>query len=160
MKKLNIILSFLTLFTSKVYCMDQDLKEQLLKCDKVKLQKYLLAVVASCIQEKELAELDAQFQNNDQKTNQNDQKDEVGYGKKFICEQCDYTTSLKRNFDVHLKSHFYERPFKCKKCGNSFKLKHHLTNHLKIHTGKKYTCKHCGIQITDQSNYKRHLKKH
>ena len=51
--------------------------------------------------------------------------------------------------------------FACHKCEKVFTAKSSLLRHYQVHTGQfKYSCKICGRQFNNDTNYKIHIRKH
>ena len=81
--------------------------------------------------------------------------------KKFYFLQCNYSTALKQNMKVHMKTHSNEKQYKCNQCTYATAYQHHMKNHLKTHSGEKlFQCEQCNYSALLASSLKIHLRKH
>lgn len=81
--------------------------------------------------------------------------------KRFKCNSCPYSTSLKFNMKKHLLVHSGERPYKCDVCTHSFTQHHALKRHMLIHTGEMpYSCNLCSMCFRHAHRLKQHMLKH
>ena len=53
------------------------------------------------------------------------------------CNQCEYASSVKRNFRSHLKIHSGDKSNKCNQCDYASSDANNLRRHLKTHDGEK-----------------------
>lgn len=79
---------------------------------------------------------------------------------KFICDLCNYETSLKISLTTHMNSrHLRIRPFKCNFCEYGAFAKSRLRNHVNIIHGqiKEIKCSKCGKVYKTRSGLKSHV---
>ncbi|UYV64439.1 hypothetical protein LAZ67_3000717 [Cordylochernes scorpioides] len=82
--------------------------------------------------------------------------------RKFSCETCLYTTTIKFHLKVHIDIHAMDRTHKCDICKASFKMKlslarHKRDNHIKVISHK---CKHCDFKTKWLKSLKSHEEIH
>lgn len=63
----------------------------------------------------------------------------------FACDQCPKTYKLRKQLNVHLRTHLEDRPYACEFCDKRFKLNFVMTEHVrKVHYGNRRTmCAYC-----------------
>ena len=67
-------------------------------------------------------------------------------GPSFFCDQCDYSTTLKKALKYHIDSCHDPTRHTCKECGKSFGHKVTLAHHIDDkHLGKSWVCEKCGF---------------
>ena len=67
-------------------------------------------------------------------------------GPSFFCDQCDYSTTLKKALKYHIDSRHDPTRHTCKECGKSFGHKVTLAHHIDDkHLGKSFVCEKCGF---------------
>jgi len=80
----------------------------------------------------------------------------------FLCEHCGKAFPLKWTLDLHLRTHFSDRPFPCDHgdCSSAFPSKKDLLRHKLIHSGEKpFKCWVCGTTAFGRRDHlKRHLR--
>ena len=75
----------------------------------------------------------------------------------FHCRICSYTTRLKKNLKLHMRTHSGERPYACPYCPYRAAQQQNLEKHVWTHTGERpFPCLHC----PDQFRQKHHLARH
>ena len=75
----------------------------------------------------------------------------------FHCRVCSYTTRLKKNLKLHMRTHSGERPYACPYCPYRAAQQQNLEKHVWTHTGERpFPCPHC----PDQFRQKHHLVRH
>ncbi|XP_044729129.1 gastrula zinc finger protein XlCGF26.1-like [Chrysoperla carnea] len=80
--------------------------------------------------------------------------------KKFQCELCHYTFSIRSNYFRHLKIHNGEKPNVCQICGKGFIQTHSLKEHMRVHTQERpYKCNLCEKTFIQKTPLNKHLKK-
>ena len=81
--------------------------------------------------------------------------------KGYQCGECDYATSRRDHLFSHMIIHTGEKPYKCHECGYKCARSSDLTTHKRIHTGEKpYKCHECGYKCTRSSDLKKHKRIH
>ncbi|KAF5292477.1 hypothetical protein FQA39_LY14024 [Lamprigera yunnana] len=77
----------------------------------------------------------------------------------YTCDECDYKTACKDHLEEHVKIHLSNH-YKCKECGYKTVRKNRLKEHIKIHTGHEYKCEECDYKSVWKSNLTQHIKIH
>ena len=86
--------------------------------------------------------------------------------KKFNCEECDYKTDIKCNYQKHLNKHIKKEKidvFKCDKCEYETKIKCNYEKHYKTHSMLNknfFNCEICNYKTYNKSNLTTHLLIH
>uniref|UniRef100_A0A8B9MLE9 C2H2-type domain-containing protein n=1 Tax=Accipiter nisus TaxID=211598 RepID=A0A8B9MLE9_9AVES len=108
----------------------------------------------------------------------------------YQCAECEYTTYILSNLELHVRTHTGEKPYTCSVCQKKFRTSSHLKRHKVTHfnmehhkcrncdystnkcssTGclynqkqlpvKTYTCEECGYSTAHNGNLKPHLRIH
>ena len=78
--------------------------------------------------------------------------------KKFACDICSQTFSLKHSIKIHKKTvHEKIRAYQCDLCSKSFLRHSHLTDHKSLkHEDKKFKCEICQKHFGRELEVKRH----
>lgn len=77
------------------------------------------------------------------------------------CPFCDYTSSRKDNFTIHLRRHAGDNPFLCTSCGKGFASRPELSIHQKVHTGEReFPCIACGYLTNRKTVLRAHILKY
>ncbi|XP_060073243.1 zinc finger Y-chromosomal protein 1-like [Ylistrum balloti] len=81
----------------------------------------------------------------------------------FECKDCDFHTSVNREFLTHMRNHYNGPPYQCKLEGcdySSDKLQRVIT-HQRSHTEERpYECQICNMKLKSRNNLFAHLKTH
>ena len=92
--------------------------------------------------------------------NQGENVEEVR-NKIYMCDSCDYKTTLPKNLKRHKRKHTGEKPYKCDLCDFSSAYHKSMKEHKLRHTGQKpYKCNVCDYSTTQCGNLKRHMVIH
>ncbi|XP_053688875.1 zinc finger protein 665-like [Sabethes cyaneus] len=81
----------------------------------------------------------------------------------LACNLCDEGFLLQKLLDRHMvqKHDERERPFNCSYCAKTYMTNGNLQEHIRmVHTGVKFPCKECGVELSTKSSWKRHMKGH
>jgi len=79
---------------------------------------------------------------------------------KFICKHCGNIFETFVEFELHVKTHFSEKPFTCP-CGRSYMHKGHLKEHMLTHTDRKpHVCTQCGKSFAHKGDLTIHTRIH
>ena len=83
-------------------------------------------------------------------------------GPSFFCDQCDYSTTVKRALKNHIDSQHDPTRHTCKDCGKTFGHKVTLAHHIDDkHLGKSWVCEKCGFPAKSRAQlYKHKIEKH
>jgi len=78
----------------------------------------------------------------------------------FMCDQCGYQSSLRKNLNIHILRHKGEKNFECVDCGAKYYSETLLKLHIRVkHQGEKTsTCKYCGQRFNTSSARYQHEK--
>ena len=71
--------------------------------------------------------------------------------KKFYFLQCNYSTALKQNMKVHMKTHSNEKQYKCNQCTYATAYQHHMKTHS---VEKLFQCEQCNYSALLASSLK------
>ena len=83
------------------------------------------------------------------------------FDRNFVCEICNKTFSLSRDFKRHQRIHTGEKPYKCMTCEKSFNQLGILHSHKSIHADeKKFQCQTCNKSFKILQYLKQHEKVH
>ncbi|KAK0045855.1 zinc finger protein 652 [Biomphalaria pfeifferi] len=87
---------------------------------------------------------------------------EPATGIKFVCQKCDFTTSLFKSYRQHLKSHPETDPryFVCEKCDFKTTKSREFTAHKQKHMNEELICSFCEHQSETMEDFLEHAKKH
>jgi KRAB domain-containing zinc finger protein len=82
--------------------------------------------------------------------------------KKFFCSTCNSSffsnSALRNHFNYFHSGYIEEHPCNCGKIfGSRMKLKQHQIN---VHSGRKFTCEHCGKTYDSSRTLRKHLENH
>ena len=78
-------------------------------------------------------------------------------GPSFFCDQCDYSTTLKKALKYHIDSQHDPTRHTCKECGKSFGHKVTLAHHIDDkHLGKSWVCEKCGFPAKSRAQLYTH----
>ncbi|OWF41199.1 zinc finger Y-chromosomal protein 1-like [Mizuhopecten yessoensis] len=81
----------------------------------------------------------------------------------FECKDCDFHTSVNREYLTHMRQHFDGPPYRCKNVGCDYscdKLQRVIT-HQRSHTeDRPYHCQICNLKLKSRNNLFSHLKTH
>ena len=85
-----------------------------------------------------------------------------GIGEVLRCEECNFETATKSNYNKHMTTHSEELSPKklriCSKCGKSFKSRCGLKLHLQTHDSEDLnTCSYCDFKTPQKANLVKHL---
>ena len=79
------------------------------------------------------------------------------------CQDCDFTTSTKRNATLHYKTiHLGMYNYQCNICGKGFQERNRVSSHLMAQHGleKTFKCHICSSSFTLKASLVRHLRTH
>ena len=77
----------------------------------------------------------------------------------YYCQECDYITKERKNYQDHRKTVHEEMMYSCNSCDYQTKEKCVLEDHKKSsHEGLKYFCDECKYEETDGNNLENHKK--
>jgi len=78
--------------------------------------------------------------------------------KEFLCEECDFKATSRRDVLKHYKSNHSKKPqYKCDMCDFIAVGKDQLRPHIKnTHGGRKYKCETCGFSALSQRTITKH----
>ena len=75
----------------------------------------------------------------------------------YVCDKCEYETSLKARFRCHERIHTDEKPFACDQCKYKANTKSLLMRHSRTHTGEKpYECDQCDYKYSVSNRLLQH----
>jgi len=81
--------------------------------------------------------------------------------KNFSCPQCQFSTHVKRNLQVHMRQHTDEKPFVCPHCSHGTRTQSALTMHMRVHSGERaHVCEQCPYAASTAGNLRRHQRRH
>lgn len=76
------------------------------------------------------------------------------------CEQCDFSTSSKKGYKEHLKTHNPDTPARCVTCNYLCSGKTALKNHMRVHSDDRpFHCEFCSYTSKQNGNVKTHTRK-
>ena len=79
----------------------------------------------------------------------------------YMCDACDYKTTLPKNLKRHKRKHTGEKPYRCDLCNFTTAYHKSMKEHNLRHTGQKpYKCNVCDYSTTQCGNLKRHMVIH
>lgn len=82
-----------------------------------------------------------------------------GAAKKFTCDQCPKSFTLKQNLTYHVNSIHLGVRIKCEYCDKSFAHKPNLIAHMNsAHNGVRFKCDHCPKSFNQKPNLISHIK--
>ena len=81
---------------------------------------------------------------------------------KYACEQCEFFSDDKTEYQTHVDRHTNTKRFKCNVCSMTFFTQSQLTNHLKNSCSStvgmdKYECSVCGKRLKTEDRYREHF---
>lgn len=80
----------------------------------------------------------------------------------FICQKCDFSTSVLKDYRHHLRSHPETDPrcFLCPKCGFKTTKSREYNSHRQKHMKEELVCFYCEYQASTSFEYDQHMEKH
>lgn len=81
----------------------------------------------------------------------------------LACRLCDEGFLVQELLDRHMaqKHDDRERPFQCSECSKTYLTNGSLQEHIRMaHSGVKFTCTECGLNLSTKSALKRHMQGH
>ncbi|EAT46516.1 AAEL002290-PA [Aedes aegypti] len=81
----------------------------------------------------------------------------------LACNLCEEGFLVQELLDRHMaqKHDDRDRPFRCSECSKTYLTNGNLQEHIRMaHSGVKFTCKECGINLSTKSSWKRHMQGH
>jgi len=79
--------------------------------------------------------------------------------KRFICDQCDYSTDIYGNINIHVKRVHGDHRHKCEYCDYQTEWLPNLTQHMECrHETKEFSCDQCDFTTRKPMEFKRHWK--
>ena len=81
---------------------------------------------------------------------------------KYLCENCDFVSDDRTEYQTHVDRHRNLKRYKCNVCESAYFTQSQLTNHLKnscssVVEDNKYECSVCGKQLKSEDRYREHF---
>ena len=85
----------------------------------------------------------------------------VGRERPFVCDQCNFSTTVKCTLVVHMRAHSADKPFSCSLCDYKTGQSGAVTVHMLTHTGAKpFACSDCEYKTAHKQVLVRHMRTH
>ncbi|XP_054678161.1 zinc finger protein 493-like [Grus americana] len=79
----------------------------------------------------------------------------------YQCAECEYSTYILSNLELHVRTHTGEKPYSCSVCQKKFRTSSHLKRHSITHFNIEHLkCRNCDYSTNKWLSLKQHLASH